>query len=105
MFAKDNQLLTIIEFENITRSPRGSPQIEVSFEIDIDNVLIVNIVEQNTQNSKTVTIPSEQMRFTFDEVDEAFEAAAKAADEDKHKFEWIELQQMIDNYIYVVRNV
>ncbi|KAG1727514.1 Hsp70 protein-domain-containing protein [Suillus lakei] len=58
--AKDNNLLEIFELSDIPPAPRGVPQIEVTFEIDRNNILSVTAYDQNTRRMKMVTV-SERM--------------------------------------------
>ncbi|KAG1807000.1 hsp71-like protein [Suillus subaureus] len=62
--AKDNNLLGIFELSDIPPAPRGVPRIEVTFDIDANNILIVTAYDQNTGKMKMLTV-SERVG-TFD---------------------------------------
>ncbi|TPX60814.1 hypothetical protein PhCBS80983_g01569 [Powellomyces hirtus] len=51
---KDNTLLGHLDFEGIGTSSRGAPQIEVTFDVDLDEVLTVSLLEKGTGKSKSI---------------------------------------------------
>ncbi|OAX35203.1 heat shock protein HSS1, partial [Rhizopogon vinicolor AM-OR11-026] len=54
--ANDNNLLGIFELSDIPPAPRGVPRIEVIFDIDANNILLVTAFDQNTGRMKGVTV-------------------------------------------------
>lgn len=54
--AKDNNLLGIFELSDIPPAPRGVPRIEVTFDIDANNILIVTAYDENTGKMKKLTV-------------------------------------------------
>merc|ERR1711941_8709 len=66
-FTKDNNLLGRFDLQGIAPAPRGVPQIEVSFDLDANNILSVH-AEEKAQNgskgvSKEIRIESEKGRL------------------------------------------
>ncbi|KAF4524572.1 hypothetical protein B566_EDAN015522 [Ephemera danica] len=53
---KDNKLLGKFMLTGIPPAPRGTPQFEVTFDIDANSILIVTAVEKSTNKEKKITI-------------------------------------------------
>ncbi|KAG1772893.1 heat shock protein 70 family, partial [Suillus placidus] len=64
--AKDNNLLGTFELSDIPPTPHGVPQIEVTFEIDQNNILIVTACDQNTGRMKMLTVSERVGLFDYD---------------------------------------
>merc|ERR1712127_792415 len=78
----DNKSLGNFLLEGIPQAPRGTPQIQVTFDINVDGILSVKASEQQTGLEQSVTI---QGASTLDEkeVEEMLEQAKQFADIDK----------------------
>jgi len=66
---KDNHLLCKFELTGIPPSPRGVPQIEVTFEIDANGILQVSAMDKGTGKSEKITITAEKGRLSEDEIE------------------------------------
>ncbi|KAG2139235.1 heat shock cognate 70 [Suillus clintonianus] len=64
--AKDNNLLGVFELSDIPPAPRGVPQIEVTFDVDANNILSVIACDQNTGRIKVVTVGERAMGSSRD---------------------------------------
>ncbi len=94
--AADNRLLGQFNLEGIPPSPRGVPQIEVSFDIDANGILNVSAKDLGTNKQQTVRI--EQTAGLSDkDIEKMRDEAQKHADEDKQKRELAELRNQADN--------
>jgi molecular chaperone DnaK len=94
--ALDNRLLGQFNLEGIPPSPRGVPQIEVSFDIDANGILNVSAKDLGTNKQQTVRI--EQTAGLSDkDIEKMRDEAQKHADEDKQKRELAELRNQADN--------
>jgi len=65
---KDNHLLGKFELSGITPAPRGVPQIEVTFEIDVNGILNVAAEDKGTGNRQQITITNDKGRLTEEEI-------------------------------------
>lgn len=102
---KDNHLLGKFDLTNIPPMPRGQPQIEVSFEVDVNGILTVSARDkQNPDNEEHVTITSEKGRLTEEQINEMIHEAELRQDEDKKNKEKVEARNQLENYAYQVRN-
>ena len=55
---KDNRLLGKFELKGFRPAPRGVPQIEVTFEIDINGILTVSAEDKSTSTKQRITVSS-----------------------------------------------
>jgi len=66
---KDNHLLGSFNLQGIPPAPRGTPQIEVTFDIDANGILNVTAVEKATGKSQKVTITNDTGRLSKEEIE------------------------------------
>lgn len=102
---KDNHLLGKFDLSGIPPAPRGQPQIEVTFEVDVNSILTVSAKDKlNPDNTQSVAITSEKGRLTEQQIQQMVKEAELRADEDKKMKEKIEARNNLENYAYQVRN-
>jgi heat shock protein 5 len=101
---KDNNLLGKFELTGIPPAPRGTPQIEVSFELDVNCILKVSAQDKGTGRKESVTIKSDNGRLTKEEIARMIAEAEKFADEDKEARERIEARNSLENYAFSLKN-
>merc|ERR1712019_76642 len=70
-----NILLGKFELAGIPPSPRGVPQIEVTFEIDANGILNVAALDKTSGNVESITITPDKGRPSQEEIDEMLRAA------------------------------
>merc|ERR1711967_200017 len=66
---KDNHLLGKFELGGIAPAPRGVPQIEVTFEIDVNGILRVSAEDKGTGSKESITISNDQNRLTPEDIE------------------------------------
>jgi len=101
---KDNHLLGKFELSGIPSAPRGVPQIEVTFQLDVDGILHVSAEDKGTGTRQSITITNDKGRLTKEEIDRMVQEAADSAEEDKIHKERAEAKNSLENYVYSVRN-
>ena len=82
--ARDNRLLGQFNLEGIPPSPRGTPQIEVKFDIDANGILNVSAKELGSNKEQTVRI-EQSSGLTESEIERMRKDAEEHAEEDKRK--------------------
>lgn len=102
-FTKDNHLLGTFELGGIPPAPRGVPQIEVTFDIDVNSILQVSAVEKGTGNKSNITITNDKGRLTKDEIEKMVKEGEKYKDEDQKNKERIESKNELENYLYSLK--
>ena len=80
---KDNHVLGKFDLTGIPPAPRGVPQIEVTFEIDVNGILKVTAEDKGTGNKNNIVINSNTNRLSPDEIDRMIKDSERFADEDK----------------------
>ncbi len=98
-FAKDNRLLGTFNLTDIPPAPRGVPQIEVSFNIDVNGILTVSAKELGTGKESKVTIQNSG-GLSKEEIEKMKRDAEVHAAEDKKRRETIELKNQAENLAF-----
>merc|ERR1712159_388415 len=80
---KDNHKLGQFDVTGIAPAPRGVPQIEVTFEIDSNGILVVGAEDKGTGNSEKITITNDKGRLTEEQIERMIKEAEEFAEEDK----------------------
>ena len=101
---KDNHLLGKFELSGIPPAPRGVPQIEVTFEVDVNGILNVAAEDKGSGNRESITITNDKSRLSEDEINRMVEEAELYAEQDKKIKETINSRNQLENYAYTVRN-
>ena len=83
--ANDNKTLGNFQLEGIAPARRGVPQIEVTFDIDVNGIVNVSAVDKATNKKNTITIKNSS-GLSEEEIDRMVkEAEAHKAEDDKRK--------------------
>ncbi|EGC39435.1 hypothetical protein DICPUDRAFT_52641 [Dictyostelium purpureum] len=101
---KDNNLLGKFELSGIPPAQRGVPQIEVTFEMDVNGILHVSAVDKATSKSESITITNDKERLSQADIDRMVKEAEEAAEEDKKAKEKVEAKNSLENYVYQIKN-
>lgn len=101
---KDNHELGKFDLTGIPPAPRGTPQIEVTFEMDENSILTVSAHEKGIGKTETITITNDKGRLTPEEIERMVQDGEKFADQDKEIKEKIDARNQLENYIYQMRN-
>ncbi len=97
--AKDNKSLGKFLLAGIPPAPRGVPQIEVAFEIDVNGILKVLAQDKGTGREQGISITNTGGLST-DEVERMRQEAERYAEEDKRRMELVELRNQVDTLFY-----
>ena len=100
----DNKKLGNFKLDGIQSAPRGTPQIEVTFDIDANGILNVSATDKGTGKDQKITI-SDSSGLDKDEVEKMKADAEKYAEEDKQKKESIEVRNQVETGIYQIEKV
>jgi molecular chaperone DnaK len=97
--AADNKSLGRFILDGIPPSPRGIPQIEVTFDIDANGILKVTALDKATGRSQHITITASS-GLSDNEVERMRKDAEAHADEDRRRKELIEVRNNADTVAY-----
>lgn len=97
--AKDNRSLGRFHLDGIPPAPRGVPQIEVTFDIDVNGILSVSAKDKATNKEQNIRIEASS-GLSKDEVEEMKKDAEKHQKEDEKRKEEINMKNQADNLVY-----
>ncbi len=98
-FARDNKRIGNFNLADIPPSPRGVPQIEVTFDIDANGILHVSAKDLGTGKEQKIAITASS-GLSKEEIEKMRKDAEAHADEDKQKREEIEARNEADSAVY-----
>lgn len=101
---KSNRLLGQFELSNIPPAPRGTPQIEVSFDVDANGILSISAVDKGTGKQETLTITSEKGRLSDAEIERMVREAEEFAEQDSVEREKVQSKNQLEAYLYNLKN-
>ncbi|MGH2412462.1 MAG: Hsp70 family protein, partial [Microcystaceae cyanobacterium] len=97
--AKDNKSLGKFLLAGIPPAPRGVPQIEVTFEIDVNGILKVSAQDQGTGKEQSI-LTSHTGGLKSPEVERMRQEAEQYAEQDRRRIQRIELKNQADSLLY-----
>ena len=97
--AADNKTLGRFELVGIPPAPRGTPQIEVTFDIDANGIVEVSARDSASGKQQSIRI-THSSGLTPEEIERLVKDAALHAEEDRNKKELAELRNSADALIY-----
>ena len=97
--ANDNKSLGNFRLDGIPLAPRGVPQIEVTFDIDVNGILSVKAKDKGTSKEQSITIKGAST-LDKDEVERMVKDAEQYSAVDKEKREKIDLKNQADSLCY-----
>jgi molecular chaperone DnaK len=97
--AADNKSLGRFILDGIPPSPRGVPQVEVSFDIDANGIINVSAKDKASGKSQSIKIEG-SVGMSKEDIEKMKKEAELHAEEDKKKKELIEARNIADNLIY-----
>ena len=99
--ANDNTTLGRFQLVGIPPAPRGTPQIEVTFDIDANGIINVTAKDKGTGKEQQITITSSN-KLSDEEIEQKVKEAEAHAEEDKKRQEEIEIRNNADSLVYTV---
>jgi molecular chaperone DnaK len=97
--ATDNKSLGRFELSGIPAAPRGTPQIEVIFDMDANGILNVSAKDMASGKTQNIKITA-QSGLSEDEIKKLVKEAELQAEADKEKAEAVQTRNNLDNLVY-----
>ncbi|MDD1721414.1 MAG: molecular chaperone DnaK [Euryarchaeota archaeon] len=97
--AAGNRTLGRFQLVGIPPAPRGIPQIEVAFDIDVNGIVHVSAKDLGTGNEQKITITSSK-GLSGDEIDRMVKDADAHAADDRKKKEEADIRNSADSMVY-----
>jgi molecular chaperone DnaK len=100
-FAKDNKTLGVFSLNEIKSAPRGTPQIDVTFDIDVNGILSVSALDKGTGKEQSITI-SNASNLAEKEIESIIENAKRFQESDKQNLATANLENEINSLCYKI---
>jgi len=97
--AQFNKTLGKFQLVDLPPAPRGVPQIEVSFDIDVNGIVHVSAKDRATGKEQSITITG-QSSLDQDSIDQMIRDAEAHAEEDSRRREEAEIRNSADTLVY-----
>ncbi|MBP7331690.1 MAG: molecular chaperone DnaK [Firmicutes bacterium] len=97
--AADNKTLGRFTLTGIPPAPRGVPQIEVKFDIDVNGIVNVSAKDMGTGKEQSMTITA-TTKLDDKDIDRMVKEAEQHATEDKERKEGVEIRNQADSMVY-----
>jgi molecular chaperone DnaK len=102
--AQDNRQLARFRLEGIRPAPRGTPQIEVTFDTDANGILNVSARDKDTGAEQQVTI-AESTNLDQRDIEQMIRDAEQHSAEDRRRREEIDARNELDSMAYQVERL
>ena len=97
--AKDNKTLGMFRLDGIAPAMRGTPQIEVTFDIDANGIVHVSAKDLGTGKEQHITITS-STSMSKEDIEKAVKDAEQYAEADKKQREEVDIRNGADQMIF-----
>merc|ERR1712141_839793 len=101
---KDNHVLGKFDLTGIPPAPRGQPQIEVTFEIDVNGILRVSAEDKASNSKESITIKNDNNRLSPDDIERMGADAEKFAEADKEAKDRVDAKNELEGLSYSTKN-
>ncbi|XP_063615982.1 heat shock 70 kDa protein-like [Penaeus indicus] len=103
-YTRDNNLLGTFALNGIPKAPKGTPQIEVTFDIDVNGILDVRAVEKSTGVEQKITITNDN-RISKEEIERMIQEAERNKENDNKIREAIEEKNGLEQACYQMKGL
>jgi len=103
-FTRDCNQLGKFDLRGIPPMPRGMPQIEITYEVDVNGILNVSACEKSSGKSEKITIQNESSRLSKEDIDRMLSDAEKFKEEDEKAHKRVEAKNKLENYVYNIKS-
>jgi heat shock protein 1/8 len=101
---KDNHLLGKFDLTGIPPAPRGTPQIEVTFDVDANGILNVSALEKGCGKTEKITITNDKGRLSKEEIERMVNDAEKYKNEDEAQKDRVSAKNGLESYIFNMKS-
>merc|ERR1711933_596845 len=101
---RDNHLLGQFDLTGIPPAPKGTPQVEVTFDVDANGILNVSAVEKGSGKIEKITITNDKGRLSKEDIEKMVNDAEKFKDEDDKQKERISAKNGLESYIFNLKS-
>tara|TARA_Y100000389_G_scaffold101676_2_gene98524 strand:+ start:62 stop:1789 length:1728 start_codon:yes stop_codon:yes gene_type:complete len=102
--AQDNNLLGKFDLNGIPPAPRGTPQINVKFDVDANGILNVTAEDKASGKSEKIVITNDKGRLSKDDIERMCKDAEKYKEDDEAYMKKVESMNQFEARVYNVRS-
>jgi len=99
-----NNKLGEFNLKGIPPMPRGTPQIEITYDVDANGILCVSAVEKSTGKAEKITITNQSSRLSKEDIERMVNDAEKFKSEDEKVKARVEAKNKLENYCYNLKS-
>ncbi len=103
-FASDNKSLGMFHLDGILPARRGTPQIEVTFDIDANGIVHVSAKDLGTGKEQSISITASS-NMSKEDIDKAVNEAAQYAEADKKRKEDVDTRNGADQMVFQAEKI
>jgi len=100
----NNHQLGQFTLTGIPPAPRGTPQIEVTFDVDANGILNVAAVEKAGGKTEKITITNDKGRLSKEEIEKMVEDSEKFKAEDEKQKERVDAKNHLESYCFNIKS-
>merc|ERR1712018_795855 len=101
---QNNHRLGQFNLTGIPPAPRGTPQVEVTFDVDANGILNVSAVEKAGGRSEKITITNDKGRLSKEEIDRMVDESEKFKEDDDKQKEKISAKNGLESYCFNIKS-
>merc|ERR1712232_1259364 len=101
---RDNHILGKFDLTNLPPAPRGTPQIEVTFDVDSNGILNVSALEKGSGKAEKITITNDKGRLSKEDIEKMVADAEKFKGEDDKQKERIAAKNGLESFIFNLKS-
>merc|ERR1719158_1173040 len=101
---KDNHLLGKFDLNGIPPAPRGVPQIEVTFEVDVNGILTVSAEDKAAGAKETITIEESRNSLSKEQIQKMVKDGEEFEAADREVLERVNARNRLESYLYGLKH-
>ncbi len=99
-----NNKLGEFNLKGLPPMPRGTPQIEITYDVDANGILTVSAVEKSSGKAEKITITNQSNRLKQEDIDRMVSDAEKFKDDDLKVKLRVEAKNKLESYCYNIKS-
>ena len=99
-----NNKLGEFHLKGIPPMSRGTPQIEITYDVDANGILQVSAVEKSTGKAEKITITNQSSRLSKEDIDRMVKEAEQFKNDDDKIKQQVEAKNKLEHYCYNVKS-
>lgn len=99
-----NNKLGEFTLKGIPPMPRGVPQIEITYDVDANGILLVSAVEKSSGKAEKITITNQSNRLNKEDIERMLKEAEQFKDDDEKVKQRVEAKNKLEGYCYNLKS-